>query len=66
MAKNVEIKVQGNKLIMTVDMTKRFGRSKSGKTIAVASTEGNIAVPGAEHIKIGLNVYTKDGEPGDE
>lgn len=63
MAKNVEIKVQGNKLIMTVDMTKRFGRSKSGKTIAVAGTEGNISVPGMEHIKVGLNVYTKDGEP---
>jgi len=39
--KNVEITVEGNILIMKVDLTKDFGPSSSGKTIIIASTEGN-------------------------
>jgi hypothetical protein len=38
----------------------RFGMSSSGKTIIIASTEGNQSIPEHEEIKIGLNVYTKD------
>jgi hypothetical protein len=57
--KNVDMKVNGNKLIITVDLTKEFGRSSSGKSIIIASTEGNIDVPGMEGAKIGLNVYKK-------
>ncbi len=56
--KNVEMTVEGNVLTITVDLSKEFGPSASGKTIIVASTEGNIAVPGREE-KIGLNVYRK-------
>jgi hypothetical protein len=57
--KNVQMEVKGNNLIITVDLTKDHGPSKSGKTIVVASTLGNVNVPGDEfgHIKIGLNVY---------
>ena len=54
--KNVEMTVEGNILIIKVDLTKDFGPSKSGKTIKVASTEGNVAVPERDE-KIGLNVY---------
>jgi hypothetical protein len=39
--KNVEISQEGSKLIITVDLSKEFGRSSSGKTTIVASTEGN-------------------------
>jgi len=56
--KNVELKVEGNILTITVDLTKTFGPSSSGKTIIVASTEGNAAVPGREEM-LGLNVYKK-------
>ncbi|MFH1529416.1 MAG: hypothetical protein ABIK09_01635 [Pseudomonadota bacterium] len=56
--KNVEMKVEGNILTIQVDLTKEFGASSSGKTIIIASTEGNMAVPGHE-AKIGLNVYRK-------
>jgi hypothetical protein len=56
--KNVQMAVTGNILTITVDLTKEFGPSASGKTIIVASTEGNIAVPEREE-KIGLNVYRK-------
>jgi hypothetical protein len=57
--KNVEAKVQGDKLIITIDLTKNFGLSGSGKSIIIASTEGNISVPvpGHEDVKIGVNVY---------
>lgn len=57
--KNVEMKVEGDKLTITVDLSKRFGKSSSGKSIIIASSEGNQALPGKEEIKIGLNVYTK-------
>jgi hypothetical protein len=50
--------VAGNILTITVDLTKEFGPSSSGKTIIVASTEGNIAVPERDE-KIGLNVYRR-------
>jgi len=56
--KNVQMTVAGNILTITVDLAKEFGPSSSGKTIIVASTEGNIAVPEREE-KIGLNVYRR-------
>ena len=57
--KNVELQVDGNILTIKVDLTKEFGPSSSGKTIIVASTEGNVSVPGREEAKVGLNVYRK-------
>jgi hypothetical protein len=57
--KNVDMKLNGEKLVITVDITKDFGPSKSGKSITIASTEGNISLPGHEDIKIGLNIYRK-------
>jgi hypothetical protein len=57
--KNVEITVEGNTLIIKVDLTKEFGPSSSGKNIIIASTEGNQSVPGREDVKIGLNVYRR-------
>ena len=57
--KNIEMNVEGNKLTITVDLSQRYGKSSSGKSIIIASSEGNQAIPGNEEIKIGLNVYTK-------
>jgi len=56
--KNVEMTVEGDLLRITVDLSKEFGPSKSGKTIIIASTEGNQLVVGREE-KIGLNLYKK-------
>lgn len=56
--KNVEMKIEGNILTIKVDLSKEYGPSSSGKTIIVASTEGNITVPEREE-KVGLNVYKK-------
>lgn len=57
--KNVEMSVEGNILTIKVDLSKDFGPSSSGKTIIIATSEGNQPVPGKETIKIGLNVYKK-------
>lgn len=57
--KNVEMSIEGNILTIKVDLTKDFGPSTSGKTIIIASSEGNQSIPGRETMKIGLNVYKK-------
>jgi len=57
--KNVEMTQEGNILTIKVDLSKEFGPSSSGKTIIIASTEGNQPIPDKEDIKIGLNVYRK-------
>lgn len=54
---NVEMEVKGNKLVITADLTKDFGPSKSGKTIIIATTSGAGTVPGKENIKVNLNIY---------
>jgi len=56
--KNVDLKVEGTILTITVDLSKEFGPSSSGKTTIIATTEGNVSVPGREE-KIGLNIYKK-------
>jgi hypothetical protein len=56
--KNVEMSVAGNILTIKVDLAKEFGPSSSGKTIIVASTEGNVSIENREE-KVGLNVYRK-------
>ncbi len=55
--KNIQMTVEGQKLIITVDLSQKYGRSSSGKSITIASTEGNISVPEHEEIKVGMNVY---------
>jgi hypothetical protein len=56
--KNVEMSVTGNILTITVDLSKEYGPSSSGKTVIIASTEGNVAIPNRDE-KVGLNVYRK-------
>jgi hypothetical protein len=57
--KNCEMKVTGNILTITVDISKDFGKSASGKSVIIASTEGNVPIPEKEDIKIGLNIYKR-------
>lgn len=53
--KNVEITQKDQTLTIKVDLSKEFGRSKSGKTIIIATTGGNKEV--ADGIHMGLNIY---------
>ncbi len=54
---NITEKVVGNKLTLTIDLSKKGKASKSGKSLVIASTEGNVPVDGNVDIKYGLNVY---------
>ncbi len=63
--KNVEMRVAGDLLTVLIDLSKEFGASKSGKTIIVASSEGNKSVPGRDE-KIGLNVYRQESKKGSQ
>mgnify|MGYP000989619893 CR=1 FL=1 len=54
--KNVDMKVDGNLLTITIDLSKNFGRSRSGKSTIIATSAGNKEVPGTD-AKIGLNIY---------
>ncbi len=58
--KNVQLNVEGTILTITIDLSKDFGPSSSGKTTIIATTEGNVTFPGREE-KIGLNLYKKKG-----
>jgi hypothetical protein len=46
-------------MTLEIDLSKRFGKSASGKTTIVATTAGNQAAPNNPAISYGLNVYTK-------
>jgi hypothetical protein len=56
--KNVEITYEKDVMVIRVDLKKNFGPSKSGKTIIVASTEGNVSVGNDGTMKLGMNVYS--------
>lgn len=57
--KNIDLKLEGEILTITIDLSKEFGPSASGKTIIIATSEGNQSIPGRENVKVGLNVYKK-------
>ena len=55
---NVKIERKGKVLTITVDLSKKGIPSKSGKTLVIASTNGNQRIDGEGDIVVGLNVYT--------
>lgn len=55
--KNITAKVNGTTLTITIDISKTFGASKTGKSIVIASTEGNVSIEGHPEVKLGVNVY---------
>ena len=55
--KNIQLEQNENILTITIDLSKEFGVSKSGKSVIIASTEGNKPVPNKEDVKLGVNVY---------
>lgn len=56
---NVEFDVKGDILTIKVDLKKRFGKSASGKTTIIASTNGNQNLGHPSGAILGLNLYTK-------
>ncbi len=57
---NVELSVEDHKLAIVVDLTQELEETKSGKSVSVATTHGNVTVPGTQgKIRLGLNVFKK-------
>ena len=56
--KNITHRIEGQKLIIEVDLTQDHGPSSTGKTTIVASTQG-IQKTSVEGISFGLNVMKK-------
>lgn len=54
------MKLEGNILTIKVDIIKEYGFSSSGKSIIIASTEGNQPIVPEHDVKIGLNIYRKN------
>ena len=56
--KNVQITVENGKVQVVADLKQSFGRSKSGKTIIIASTEGQTKVEfEGQTYYLGLTLY---------
>ena len=55
---NMTLEVNGNELVIKIDLTRDLGLSKSGKTRIIATSRGNAKVPGTD-ATIGLNLYRR-------
>lgn len=56
---NVDLQIVNGQLVLKVDLSKDFGKSASGKTTVIASSRGNVEIPGQPGVFIGLNIYRK-------
>lgn len=56
---NVKTSVKNKILTITVDLSERNGKSASGKTTVIASSQGNQVVDVESGAVLGINVYTK-------
>ena len=54
---NVQVEIQGNMLVIAVDLSQSLGMSQSEKSMLIASTGGGIALPGQPDVKVNLTVY---------
>jgi hypothetical protein len=57
---NIKVAVDGDILVLRIDLSKNFGKSKSGKSVIVASSKGNKEV--VDGFILGLNIYTKNNK----
>jgi hypothetical protein len=55
---NLDMKIAGSILTIVIDLNKTQGASKSGKSQIIATTGGNLKIPGSTNgAVLGLNVY---------
>lgn len=55
--RNITMTVEGDTLTMKVDLSVAGTVSKTGKSMILASTGGNVPVDGRPEVKVGLNIY---------
>ncbi len=60
-AANCEASMEGTILVLRIDTSVRLGRSKSGKTLMISTTNGNQEIEGHpdRQMRLGMNLYTK-------
>ena len=54
--RNVLAEIQGETLVLRIDLAADGHESKSGKSSVIGTTNGNVGIAGTD-VKIGLNVY---------
>lgn len=57
--KNVSLEVEGQLLVIKINLSQPQGASKSGNSTIIGSTCGNVEVPGHPLVKLGVNCYTQ-------
>ncbi len=55
--KNIKTSVKDNVLTIRVKLDAKTSKSASGKSLIIASTQGNKPVDGADGVIMGLNIY---------
>lgn len=63
---NATMRVEGNKLVIEIDLAGDMGVSSSGKSKGIASSHGNVRVEGRPDVMVGFNVFSplpKDQRP---
>jgi ABC-type polar amino acid transport system ATPase subunit len=55
--RNIEVKAEGKKAVLTVDLSKEIGPSASGKTTVIATTSGAHEI--APGIIANITIYKK-------
>lgn len=56
LGENIKGSLDGDKLTLVIDLKQTLRNAKSGKNVLVATTGGNMGIPGTS-VKIGLNAY---------
>ena len=56
---NVKTEKKGQVLTITIDLNQPGTPSKNGKSLVIASTEGNVKIDPDQEIYLGLNLYKK-------
>lgn len=59
-AKNVDMEMEGDILVIRINMTQTQGKSSTGKSTIIATTAGNKPVPGWNDCFLGLNIFKRD------
>lgn len=55
--RNVRASMEGHVLVIRIDTKAAGTNSASGKSVVIATTNGNVGVPGTGGAKLGVNFY---------
>ena len=57
--RNLQAAIDGDELLVKTNLKMTFGESKSGKSLQIATSNGNISLPFPEFadVRMGINIY---------